>query len=219
MRLVCGIMLLVDALLVVRAPAQWTNAPRGDALAAELKSRGEADVLVMLVEPPTRHGGGVALRRQAINALREDVVSGLDPSAVRIRRQFSMVSGFTATVTARGAAALRADPAVLRIDPMMYGGGALAQSVPRVRADAVQRRGDLGQGVTVAVLDAGVDTAHPDLAGSIVAEHCICTGGCCPDGSGEQAGPGSAFTDFVHGIHVTGIIVSKGLVAPAGIAP
>lgn len=188
------------------------------AVSAQLQAAGAADVFVMLREPAMKRRHDPHVRRQAIASACEAVLAAVPQREVRLRRQFSVVSGFTASATATGVARLLADPAVLRVDPLRYGSGALADSVPQVRADAVHRRDDLGQGATVAVLDTGVDTTHPDLEGSIAAEHCFCTG-CCPDGSSEQSGPGSAFTRATHGIHVTGIIASKGIVAPVGVAP
>jgi hypothetical protein len=61
------------------------------------------------------------------------------------------------------------------------------------------------------------------LSGALLDEHCFCTNsdstGCCPNGSTEQSGPGSAEDDQGHGTQMAGVITGDGIVAPRGIAP
>jgi subtilisin family serine protease len=84
-------------------------------------------------------------------------------------------------------------------------------------------RGFTGAGVTVAVIDTGIDGTHPDFAGRIVDEQCYCFASdgsaCCPNKDYEQRGPGAALDEQGHGTNVTGIIASAGTIAPRGIAP
>jgi subtilisin family serine protease len=89
-----------------------------------------------------------------------------------------------------------------------------------IHADAARAAGYIGKGVTVAVLDTGIDTGNPDLAGAVVAEHCIVPPDGCPDGTGEQDGPGSAADDQGHGTAMAGIIAGRGTGgATIGVAP
>ncbi|MBM7786010.1 S8 family peptidase [Tenggerimyces flavus] len=68
----------------------------------------------------------------------------------------------------------------------------LDQSVPQIGAPAAWQAGFTGRGVKVAVLDTGVDAAHPSLAGQVVASRNFTT---------DPAGDG-----FGHGTHVASTI-------------
>ena len=70
-------------------------------------------------------------------------------------------------------------------------------SVPQIGAPAAWRAGFTGQGVTVAVLDTGIDATHPDLAGQVAAAQDF-TGGAQ---AGDPVG---------HGTHIASTIAGTG---------
>ncbi|WP_026257438.1 S8 family peptidase [Actinopolymorpha alba] len=87
----------------------------------------------------------------------------------------------------------------------------LAESVPQIGAPAAWQAGFDGTGVTVAVLDTGIDAAHPDLAGKVV-------------GSRDFTGTGSGTVKdgHGHGTHVASTIAGSGAAAGGarkGVAP
>jgi hypothetical protein len=93
----------------------------------------------------------------------------------------------------------------------MEGHGALLESLPFIRAPEAHELGFDGEGTIVAVLDSGVDTDHPSLADAVIHQYHFLD-------QGQDTGPG-AEDDHGHGTNVTGIILSRGGVAPRGVAP
>ena len=88
-----------------------------------------------------------------------------------------------------------------------------------------------GAGQAVAILDTGVDTAHPFFSGKIAAEACFShnsssTYSLCPNGQDSQTGAGAGKNcgdntmGCWHGTHVAGIAAGKsGILTGAGMAP
>ncbi|WP_026256863.1 S8 family serine peptidase [Actinopolymorpha alba] len=142
-------------------------------------------------------------------------LGALDAVAVRTKKAdapafwSSLIASSGASVRsdgATGATTLAAGVKKIWLDGMAE--PALDQSVPQVGAPSAWEAGFDGTGVTVAVLDTGIDTSHPDLAGRI-----------------EQA---RNFTDEAardtvgHGTHVASTIAGTGAASQGkykGVAP
>lgn len=99
-----------------------------------------------------------------------------------------------------------------------WSGGASAETVQQRQwhlgylkiADA--QRITTGRGVTVAVIDSGVDAGHPDLSGQVRSGTCASN-----PGPGSDQRPTEDFNG--HGTQMAGLIVAKGGAGALGIAP
>jgi serine protease len=139
--------------------------------------------------------------------------------------------GVTSIVIAAAAAALalagsaQAAPAPCAAVPTTYEtGGARTGSAPndpllpkqwgleQIKASGAWSRGALGAGVTIAVVDTGVDLNHPDLQGQLVPGVDLVTDETCTPGAQDLNG---------HGTHVAGIAAAatNNGIGIAGTAP
>lgn len=214
-----GLSVLIAGLLVT-APTPVTSPAHGrvGAATAARLARGEQLRVVVVFDDdaPSSRLAPEARRRMAER--RSGILSRCDDCVVE--RVFATVPAFVAVIGPREASRLLDDPRVLRIDADVGGHGALAQSIPEAGFGMPPAVGLTGAGTRVAVIDSGIDHAHPDFAElELVDEACFCTGGCCPNGASTAVGPGSAADAAGHGTLVTGVIASGGAVAQHGGAP
>jgi subtilisin family serine protease len=177
-----------------------------DAIAAS--AEGTAYVIVML-RPAT---GALDVRGGGVAALQYRVLAALAESDFQVVYRYETFAALTGRVSAAGLDRLAALPEVEAIGLDGQGEANLNTSVPFIGAATVQSLGIRGDSVTVAVLDSGIDTDHPDLSDDVApgAYHFL--------DQGATVGPG-AEDDNGHGTNVSGIITSRGLVSYLGVAP
>lgn len=183
-------------------------------LAYGLEARAEPVRVVIAAEVPrVAIAGAASYRAQLASSL----------ITARFIEPWGDTPVFAAEIDSSELASLRADPRVRAISLDVGGAGALVESGPLVGANLVHAQGFDGRGVTIAILDTGIDAQHRDFAGRVIAQQCFCDNrdgtGCCPDGETMQSGSGSAHDDNGHGTHVAGIAAGGGVAAARGMAP
>jgi len=214
---------------VMAAALGLLGSPRGQASGARVGPGVREALLeaprvrvVVAFREPEAPASQLALRMGQIHDLRTAILRDLRPGDFEATHRWGLVPGMAGWITTSGLERLLSDPDVTLIDLDTPAAAHMAEAVPLVHADEVQAMGVTGRGVTVAVLDTGIDTDHPDFSGRIIDQACFCVSGggnCCPGGAAERTGPGSAEDDNGHGTNVTGIIAGGGVSAPRGMAP
>ncbi|MFL6248562.1 MAG: S8 family peptidase [Thermoanaerobaculia bacterium] len=183
-------------------------------IAASLPLRADrVRVIVAVGLPEARHASLLSLRTDVVESLGN--ATDVEP--------WGRGPAFAAEIDSEDLERLANDPRVRAVSIDRGGHGALMESVPLVGANLVHAQGFDGHGVTVAVLDSGIDESNPNFAGRVAAQQCFCDNldgsGCCPNGEIVQSGGEAARDDNGHGTHVTGIVAGGGATAPRGIAP
>jgi subtilisin len=154
-------------------------------------------------------------RRRTIAASAAGLLARLPQGSHRLLHQFATVPYVALEVTPAALDALEALGADVRVWDDKIVLPTLGDSVPLIGGDQAWAAGYDGSGTTIALLDTGVDSTHPFLAGKVTEEACYSSTVAntsvtfCPNGQDEQIGAGSAapcpLDGCFHGTHVAGI--------------
>lgn len=209
------ILFIAAAVLMAVLPPGLSLAQSPDVNNVESALTAESTAKVIVLLQPAE--AGVAQADQIARS-QEEVRNTVSSADFNVTQTYQTLPALAGEVTPAGLEALRQQPGVAAIAldlPVEIAD--VTPGAAFIGADAIWRDFGLnGAGVRVAVLDTGVDTAHVDLAASVVGQHCFNrNSGCLPDGAAE----GDIGQDQNgHGTHVAGIIASRGQTSPQGIA-
>ncbi len=168
-------------------------------------------------------------QRAAIRVTTARALSRLAGGNYTVNATFEAYPFLGVTVDPTALEALLASPDVLAVVESTLKRPTDLQSNQVIGADIAHNLGYTGSGHTVAVLDTGVQTLHPFLAGRTIAEACfsrtdssegsttLCPNGQStgPSGAPGQTGPGAGINCIIsidgcdHGTHVAGIAVGR----------
>ena len=216
--------ILLPALLSLAFQARAGEESVGGPVLEALQRGGPVRVFIYLESEPVPANELGALK-QEVARVQERILQALGSSEFVLGRRFEAIPALAGEITAAGLEKLKNLPGVRRVDLDSGVQAHLAQSVPLIRATDLHALGYTGEGVTVAILDSGVDTDHTDLSDDLDGQECFCTlppqggSGCCPNGLERQSGAGAAEDGHGHGSNVAGIVTSRGAVSSVGVAP
>ena len=137
----------------------------------EISSSGSAKVIVSLAEPTEMRAitnwnspASVGALQSEIAARQNQVFPTLNAGEFTLRHKLANTTAFSGQVTQAGLNKLLVNPAVAHIEPVRTIYLMTAQGIPLM--NALDTRGTYnGQGVSVAIVDTGVDYTHPRLGG------------------------------------------------------
>ena len=153
---------------------------------------------------------------------------GYEPVGYHVVSRQPNLGTLTVAADAATVARLRRDPGVIAVTNDRELRPALADSAAQIHAEAAWNSAFTGTGQTIAVIDTGIDGAHPMLNGHVVDEACFTEAlpggaGSCPNGQTTQFGAGAAApcagNDCDHGTHVASIAAGRANGGLRGIAP
>lgn len=197
------------------------------ALIAQAQARGRLRVIVGVRVPTYKPEGKLDARaaqaqRASIVQAQSALLSQLAIYNVRVTHRFTTIPYLALEVNADALQALARIPNVTSIRQDKPRVPSLSESTNIVGATTVWTSGYTGAGQVVAILDTGVDSAHPFLAGKVVSEACYSTNdstegssSVCPGGVAESTAPGSgtycnlSIAGCYHGTHVAGIAAGR----------
>ncbi|MGG5255190.1 S8 family serine peptidase [Neobacillus sp. SM06] len=135
---------------------------------------------------------------------------------VKLRRIFrEAITGFSVEGSQAAIAGLNQSHEILAISPVNNYQAEMEENVKIIGGEEVRRlnRTLTGKGITVGVIDTGIDYTHPDLRANFHGGHDLVDGDDDPMETKSNA-PGKS---TLHGTHVAGIIAANGKIK--GVAP
>ncbi|GGB69163.1 S8 family serine peptidase [Fictibacillus barbaricus] len=151
---------------------------------------------------------------------RDKVLTSMDDEGIKFTKShdYSLIfNGMSVKVPKDQLDEIRSIPGVKAVYPDQPVHGNVSESVPLIGAPDVWSKHDskdqnvTGKGVTVAIIDSGIDYRHPDLGGKFGPEHKVVAG---YDYVNDDEDP---MDDSSHGTHVAGIVAANGKIK--GVAP
>lgn len=182
-------------------------------VAAALQESDSVRVIIELNAPDVSQMS-LSEQTESVQIIQDDVLAGLSEPDFRLKRRFQTIPVLAGEVTVAGLKALEASDKVVSIQLDLPIQAHDSASLNGLQANLVHSAyGVTGQGVTVAVLDTGIDLDNPDFTGRIIAQHCFTDGDCQNNAGGDTSSDESAYADDLngHGTNVAGIIASNGL--------
>jgi subtilisin family serine protease len=215
------------------APARGPLSSDPDELHAKAAQQGRLRVLATLNVPYQAEQrlapAAVSQQRAVIQAATQRVLARLAGARYQRNATYQIYPFVGVSIDSAGLAALLGSPDVLRVTESLPKHPSDLESNMIIGADIAKSASYTGNGYVVAVLDSGVQTTHPFLAGRTVAEACFSRTQAadnaqtlCPNGqstslsgapaqTGAGAGANCSLTidGCEHGTHVAGIALGK----------
>jgi len=199
---------------------------------AQARSHGVARVIVGLdvgfTPEPSLGRSAVQSQRASIARAQSTVLARVRRAKAESVRRFNSIPFLAIEVDEADLQTLAASQEVTDIQIDGVAAPTLAESTPLIGATKAWAAGYTGAGWTVGLIDTGVDSSHPFLAGKVVSEACYSStvdgrsNTMCPGGTTAGLLPGSGGPCLLpgceHGTHVAGIAAGKGT-AFSGVAP
>ena len=189
----------------------------------QLKAQKEGAVRVIIQiresfrpEGDLKNFAAIATQRKGIAHAQERLFKELDNIRHQVIRRFETIPFVTIEAGIHALAILEQSGLVFSVEEDHISEPMLSESVPLVEGSQAWAEGFDGNNWAVAVLDTGVDKAHPFLSGKVISEACFSGNGNCPNGMTTQIGLGAGIpctyapNGCQHGTHVAGIAAGSG---------